>query len=220
MANSTGAITIKAANEIHPSITDDTETTCQLVDQDNVLQYHWILKSSGISGFSGTCVMQGAVSDISVNNTCGLDATDYITARLLSNSTTWNKFDDTKFDEGTATLTFDFAGTDDGGIEGEYTAGLDDAIPNTVAMFETVANGDWTNISIWQTVPIGGSVPAGGPRGSIIRINAAHTVDVNNDGEVYIYRSQILGTLNLNTTVPAPAGKCDRKRHHPDGGYE
>ncbi|MBP1668393.1 MAG: hypothetical protein H6Q21_759, partial [Bacteroidetes bacterium] len=123
-----------------------------------------------------------------------------ITARLLANSTIWNKFDETKFDEGTAALTFDFVGTDDGGIEGEYTAGLDDAIPNTVAMFETVASGDWTDVSIWQTVPTGGLVPTGGPCGAIIRINAAHTVDVNNDGEVYIYRSQILGTLNLNTT--------------------
>lgn len=199
--NSTGTITVKAANEIHPSIIDDTEATCQLVDQDNVLQYHWILKSSGITGFSGSCVMQGAVADISVNNTCGLDETDYITARLLSNSTTWNKFDNTKFDEGTATLTFDFAGTDDGGIEGEYTAGIDDAIPNTVAMFETVASGDWTNTSIWQTVPTGGSVPAGGPRGSIVRINTAHTVDVSDDGDVYIYRAQIYGTLNVDTTV-------------------
>jgi hypothetical protein len=199
--NSTGAITVKAANEIHPSIIDDTEAACQLVDQDNVLQYHWILRSSGITGFSAVCTMQGAVSDIKVNNACGLDATDYITARLLSNSTTWNKFDSTKFDETTATLTFDFLGTDDSGIEGEYTAGLDDAIPNTVAMFETVASGDWTNTSIWQTVPSGGPVPAGGPRGSIIRINAPHTVDVNNNGEVYIYRSQILGTLNLNSTV-------------------
>jgi hypothetical protein len=198
--NSTGTITVKAANEIHPSIIDDTESSCQLVDQDNVLQYHWILKCDGISGFSAVVSMTGVTSDIAVDNTCGLDETDYITARLLSNYTTWNKYDNTKFDEGTATLTFDFVGNDDNGIDGEYTAGLDDAIPNTVAMYETVKSGDWTDVTVWQTVPVGGSIPAGGPRGSIVRINTGHEVEVNSDGEVYLYRSQIYGTVDLHTT--------------------
>ena len=200
-ATSTGTITVKAANEIHPSIINDTEASCQLDDANNVLQYHWILKSENISGFNATCTMYGDVSDIEVNNTCGLDATDYITARLLANNTTWNKFDETKFDETTAELTFDLIGNS-GNIEGEYTAGLDDAIPNQVATYETIADGDWTNTSIWQPVPSSGpAVPVGGPRGCIAIINPAHTVDVQNDGEVYIYRGDINGTLNLNTTT-------------------
>ena len=121
--NSTGSITLKAANEIHPGITDDTESSCQLNDLNNVLQYYWILQSNGISGFSGTASMTGLLSDIKVNNACSLTSADYITAKLLAGSTTWSKFTNEKFTESSCQLDFDFNSTDDNGISGDYLAG-------------------------------------------------------------------------------------------------
>lgn len=198
--NSTGSITLKAASELHPSIVDDAESTCQLNDLNNVLQYYWVLRSNGITGLSGTAQMNCVLSDIKVSNSCGLTAADYITARLLVTSTTWNKFTSDKFDETTGQLVFDFNATDDNGISGDYLCGLDDAIPNTVTVYQTINSGNWTNTSIWQTVPAGGPIPAGGPRGSVVQINPTHTVDVTTNRDVFVYKSYINGTLNLNAT--------------------
>jgi hypothetical protein len=198
--STTGSITVKAANEMHPGIYDDTETSCQLNDLNNVLQYYWSVVSEGISGFSGTARFTGLVSDIKLNNSCGLTAANYITAKLLAGSTSWNKFTTDKFNESLCQLDFDFYLTDDNGISGDYLAGLDDAIPNSVRVYETINSGDWTNTSIWQTVPSGGPIPAGGPRGGVVIINPSHTVDVSSNGNVFNYKTTINGTLNLNAT--------------------
>jgi hypothetical protein len=200
-ASSTGSITLKAANEIHPGITDDTETTCQLNDLNNVLQYYWTVVSQGITGFSGTARFTGLVSDIKVNNTCSLTPANYITAKLLYGSTSWNKFTSDKFDETSCQLDFDFYSTDDNGISGDYLAGLDDAIPNSVTVYETINSGNWSNQAIWQTVPSGGPIPAGGPRGCVVIINPAHTVDVTTNGNIFNYKTTVNGTLNLNSTT-------------------
>lgn len=200
-SGNTGSITLKAVNERHPSITDDTESGCQLNDLNNTLQYYWTLISNGITGFSGTATMTGLVSDIKVDNTCGLTAANYITARLLAGSTNWNKFTPDKFTESTCQLDFDFYLTDDNGISGDYLAGLDDAIPNSVTVYQTINNGNWTNITIWETIPAGSPIPAGGPRGGVVIINPSHTVDVTGNGNVFSYKTTINGTLNLNTTT-------------------
>ena len=200
-ATSTGSITLKAANEIHPGITDNTETSCQLNDLNNVLQYYWILQSNGISGFTGTASMTGLLSDIKVSNACSLTSADYITAKLLAGSTNWNKFSADKFTEASCQLDFDFNATDDAGISGDYLAGLDEAIPASVTVYQTISSGNWTNSAIWETVPSGGPVPAGGPRGSVVIINPSHTVDVTANRNVFSYNTTINGTLNLNATT-------------------
>jgi hypothetical protein len=199
--NDYGSITIKASNEIHPSIANDTEPACQLVDQNNVLQYYWVVRSNSMSGFSGTATMQAYTSDIALNNSCGLTSTDYLTARLLVGSELWNKYSKDEFDEANGLLHFDFINTDDNGISGDYMAGLDDAIPNTIATYETITSGNWTDESIWQTVPPGGPVPENGPRGSIVIIKPEHTVNVLNNGDIYVYSGYINGTLNVDTTT-------------------
>ncbi|UCH13053.1 MAG: hypothetical protein JSV22_08025, partial [Bacteroidales bacterium] len=124
--NSTGSITVKAADEMHPSILEDSEAPDpEITDADNVLQYHWVLRASGISGFSATVDMKYVPADVKV--TSPYDVYDYITARLLNDgSGNWNKYDDTtKFDETSEILIFDFSGVNDAGISGDYTAGVD-----------------------------------------------------------------------------------------------
>lgn len=197
--NSNGYITVTAANEMHPSIIEDSEAPSpEIVDKDNVLQYHWVLRSSGISGFSGEITMKYTPTDVKV--TAPYTVYEYITARLLNDgSGNWNKYDNIdKFDEINEILIFDFAGVDDSGISGDYTAGVDGstfhgAIPDQVPIYETNNSGYWTTGTIW-TPNI-----AGGPRGAMTRINAGHTVTSVANG-ILNYTTQINGTVRLDST--------------------
>ena len=181
--NSTGSIRVKAANERHISIIDDPGTPYD--DTQNVLQYNWTLDATGVESFSASVVMIGDAGDVLV--TAPNTSADYITARILLGSTDWNKFNTTDFNEGTTELSFTFSGTDDLGIDGDYTAGVADAIPDQVPAFITVADGAWTTTTTWATydpdIPSTGTpgvgVPAGGPRGSIIYVDHNLTFPVN-----------------------------------------
>jgi hypothetical protein len=199
--NSTGSMTLKAASEIHPSIVDDAETGCELNDLNNVLQYYWILRSNGISGLSGKAKFKAVPTDVLINNTCGLTSADYITARLLLSSVFWNKFTSEKFNEVKDSLEFDFNGTNDDGISGDYLAGLDVAIPNMVSVYQTINSGNWTDTLIWETIPAGARIPAGGPRGAVVYINPTHSVDVVANRDLFSYKTFINGTLNLGSTT-------------------
>src|SRR5665647_2748311 len=196
--NNTGSITVKPANEIHPSIVEDTEAATQIVDKDNALQYYWILKASGITGFSGTATMKYIDTDVKV--TPPYTVADYFPANLMADGLgNWLKFSKTDFDEVNRNMIFTFSSTDDAGISADYTAGAGDAslngaIPNKVARYETNNNGDWTTGTIWTPNV------SGGPRGAIAKINAPHTVVVSTD---YLagYMTEIYGILKLNSTV-------------------
>jgi hypothetical protein len=197
--NSTGKITVKPANEMHPSIVEDSEAPDpEIVDEDNVLQYHWVLKSSGISGFSATAEMKYDPADVEV--TAPYDVYDYITARLLSDgSGRWNLFDDVNtFDEINELLIFSFSDVDDSEISGDYTAGVASsafhgAIPDSVPIYETNSTGNWETATIWTPNV------AGGPRGSIVLINSAHTVTATTNFKL-VYSTLLEGTLLLNST--------------------
>jgi hypothetical protein len=198
--NDTASIRIRAANERHPSIIEDSEApNPEIPDTANVLWYYWTIDANGIAGFSATAIMDCYASDVKV--TSPYTSADYITARLLdANLGTWDKFDKLDFNESTNELYFYYTGTNDQGIDGDYTAGIDDAIPDQVPSYITIANGDWSDASIWDTYPTsGGSVPAGGPRGSIVYIQ--HTVTTPaNFVSAYITRMLATGILNLGTT--------------------
>jgi hypothetical protein len=197
--NSTGSITVKAADEMHPSIQEDSESPFpEIVDADNVLQYHWVLRSSGISGFSATMNMKYDPADVAV--TAPYDVYDYITARLLNDGTgNWNKYDDVdKFDETSEILIFDFAGVDADGISGDYTAGVDGssflgAIPDLVPSYQTNSSGNWTTGTIWTPNV------SGGPRGAITIINPGHTVTSTANG-ILNYTTEVNGDVLLNDT--------------------
>lgn len=198
-ASATGYITVKAADELHPSIQEDSEAPSpEIVDADNVLQYHWVLRAQDITGFSATAYLNYEPGDVEV--TAPYDIYDYITARLLNDgSGNWNKFDDVdKVDEVNEWLVFDFTGVDDNQISGDYTAGVDGssfngAIPDKVPAYETNTSGTWSTGTIWTPNV------AGGPRGAITRINATHTVSTPSNF-VSSYSTAVFGRVEVNLT--------------------
>ena len=195
--NSTGSITVKPANEMHPGIVEDTESGTQIIDKDNALQYYWTLNAAGITGFYAVASMYYTDTDVKV--TAPYTVADYHTASLLTGGAgTWLKFPKTDFDETNKQLIFRFANTNDEQISGDYTAGAGDnglngAIPDFVSRYETNSNGSWTTGTIWNPNI------SGGPHGAIVKINAPHTVDVTVNN-IAGYMTEIYGTLNLYST--------------------
>ncbi len=197
--NSTGHLTVKAANERHPSIQEDSEAPDpEITDSLNVLQYHWIVNADGISGFSADMDIKYKPSDVEV--TAPYTVNDYITARLLNDgSGNWNKYDDVNtFDETNEELHFSFTNVTDVEIEGDYTAGVDGstfngAIPDNVPFYESTVTGDWTTGTVWNP-----SV-SGGPRGAMVRINPPDTVTLPGN-YISSYTTEVNGQVNVGTT--------------------
>ncbi|MGQ1888871.1 T9SS type A sorting domain-containing protein [Thermophagus sp. OGC60D27] len=188
-----GSIRVKAANEPHITIPAE--------DLDNVLQYNWTLDAEGIQGFSATVAMHGHPDDVPGDN-----AEDYITARILDDLTgSWNKYSVDDFDEVNTILNYRFEGTDDAGIDGDYTAGTDAAIPDKVQVFVSKNDGYWDEPSTWSVVG-GGEVPGGGPKGAIVMIK--HQVQMRTNGhEAYITNLTETGTLGVGSTLNHRLGK-------------
>jgi len=197
---------IKAADERHPTVVNDDEPCNDITDTLNALNYHWVLETSGVNNFTGTASMKYYPADVLIDNSLSgttYDITDYVTARLLSNRTDWNKYDANSFDETNELLMFYFSNTDDNGVSGDYTAGIEDqsgscegAIPDVVPTYITTTNGIWGDGSIWDTYPAsGGTVPAGGPRGASVIV--AHDVSITNNYKVS-YKTEIQKTGNLS----------------------
>lgn len=205
--SSVGYITVIAADEYHTSVDDPT----------NVLNYHWTLKSEDIDGFTGTIKMKYDPNDVKVTDPNTID--NYISARLLADgSGDWNKpFGIVeKNAEGNYTdyllYTYTTAITSDE-LTGDYTAGVNEAIPDKVPTYISVADGPWDFASTWEAIPatvegVPVVVPDGGPRGSIVIIDAGTTVSVTADA-ITSYQTTINGTLSLGTTTTHRLGQVD-----------
>ncbi|TCO07429.1 hypothetical protein [Natronoflexus pectinivorans] len=187
--SSNGSLLVKPAGEHHPSVTDP----------DNVLHYHWVLRADGLLDFTGTARMRYYPVDVKPT-IANID--NYWAARLLSDgSGDWNKFPgDEAINVPGNELVFSFSGANDDGISGDYTAGLNAAIPDQVPTYISTKAGDWNQSSTWDTYPeSGGIVPGGGPRGSMVIV--AHEVNVPGNF-ISSYRTTINnnGKLNIGTT--------------------
>ena len=211
-----GSIRLKAANEMQPTINDDSDECDEFDDTQNVLHYHWILESTNINNFTANATFTYYPSDALFDNPHGYDLTDYIAARILTyGDNTWNKYDETYVDEGNNQLVFDFVSTNDDGISGDYTAGIEQgpgcngAIPNEVTEYITLGSGDWNDANNWATYDSetsttgspGVGVPASGPRGAIVFVDAGHTLAVP-DNYISAYKTRIESgaTLDIGTT--------------------
>ena len=184
------SLRVKAADEIHPTITNDDEPCQDIIDTANVLRYHWLMDAENVSSFNGSIWMHYDEDDVQIDNTLSgttYDIDDYITARLLLGSTQWNKYDPVSFEETNQRLAFSFTGADDESISGDYTAGIEDpagncegAIPDKVPAYVTKQSGSWTNPDTWETYPDGtDDVPSTGPRGAIAIIEHEVTMPHN-----------------------------------------
>ena len=211
-SSTTGNLTIKAVDEVHPTIIEDAEAPdTEITDVDNALQFYWTLIAHNFTDLTGTIEMFYNPGDVAVTATY-TDA-DYITARLLSDgSGNWNHYDWADFDETAGKLIFNFnTPVADASISGDYTAGAEPnsanrlgAIPNHVPGYISIKDGDWTDVSTWDTYPTpGGTVPVGGPHGAMVIIDAPggvpHTV-VMDQNYISSYSTEIRGILQQKLT--------------------
>ncbi|MEA2042946.1 MAG: putative Ig domain-containing protein [Bacteroidota bacterium] len=208
-SSSTAYLIVKAADEIHPTITEDVEAPDdEITDVDNALQYYWSLNTDGFTDLKGTVEFYYEATDVVFDPTTpsGYSVTDYIPARLLSDgSGNWNKYDWDDFDETNEKIIFSFLGDADAEISGDYTAGIqpqnygNGAIPDQVPGYISVQNGNWTNSATWDTYPTsGGTVPSSGPSGAIVIIDNAHTVLIDQN-YIKSYSTEIKGVLEQGT---------------------
>ena len=212
-----GSIRVKAANETHPTIINDTEPCNEITDTLNVLKYHWLLEANSVTGFNANANMKYYVEDYQ-ENSAFYDVTDYIAARLLFGSTLWNKYDQASFDEGSTLLRFNFSNADDDAISGDYTAGVEDqdgtcegAIPDEVPAYISIKNGNWTDPLTWDTYPTpGGTVPSNGPRGAVAIVEHEVTIPSN---YILNYKTTInpTGVLKVGTTFGHRLGIVEGK---------
>ncbi len=180
-----GSIRLNNINDHHPAVFDNT----------NVLQYYWEVESSGIEGFSGNLVLN--YKDADVRATGANTEADYIAARLQIPGTSWIKAapgaGTDNVDETGNTITYNYSGSDN--LSGDYTAGIDAAIPDQVPEYASIADGIWSDETNW--VQTGGDsypCPVGGPNGFIVTIT--HEIDAD-ASYCSAYRTTINGKLNI-----------------------
>lgn len=187
-----GYIRVNNINDNHPAV----------FDEDNVLQYYWEVESSGIASFNGNLSLNYIQDDVRVT---GINTeAQYIAAALRIPGSSWQKAgpggsDVTDFVyDGTNEIKFSFSGENN--ISGEYTAGIDPALPNLVPEFISVKDGEWSDPTTWVETTSTGYLLTGAPRGFIMVIHADHTVktDIN---YVSSYRTTINGRLEVNAST-------------------
>ncbi len=190
-------------NNIEPNSVDSSPPTpmgdeeADLDDITNVLQYYWVVVADNIdgTGIEGSADFFYDADDISLDNSPdGSDPTnkndglygtgptsfttaDYISARLLSNDTQWDKFAPVDFDEGNNSFNVPLgSGILSAGITGDYTAGvgnsggnssatttnIEGAIPDEIVEYVSVATGSYGTDANWSPNPGTGIGPVGG----------------------------------------------------------
>lgn len=172
------SITVRPVADI-PPVPEDSESALpcsdpEITDASNVLQYYWIIKSNGTTGFNGELEM--FYDPATFNVTAPYTVANYGPARLYNAGNTWDKvFTQGQFDEANQRIEFPFTGNGDATISGIYTAGVTlendgttllcgAAIPDVVPEFitlEAVATGNFYADPSYQggVAPLVGSTP-------------------------------------------------------------
>ncbi|WP_109830714.1 T9SS type A sorting domain-containing protein [Reichenbachiella versicolor] len=211
-----GGIRIRPANEMHPTIIDDVESgEPSIVDQDNVLQYHWIVVAEDLTNANGSAVFTYDHDDIEV--TVPYDTTNYISARLLSNDINWDKFAPTEFLGASTSFRVPLSNFTSSDITGDYTAGvgssdginndIEGAIPDQLAQYISSYSGAGIYSTDGSWTPVGSSptLSSGiGPVGAQVTISGGDDVSLNISNirlySVHLEEGSILrvpnGTLN------------------------
>jgi len=184
--DNTGSIRLNNINDNHPGV----------IDPDNVLDYFWEIESTGITNFTGSFELNYMDDDVQVTGT-NTEA-DYIAAHLLLPGTSWSKAapgaTTDNVDEGNDIITFNFSGTNS--ISGEFTAGIDEALPDEVPEFISTQSGDWSNANNWDQIGGDNYTLSGGPNGFIVTVDSDHTITTD-ENYVSAYRTTINGRLQV-----------------------
>lgn len=176
-----GYIRVNNINSNHPGVWDP----------DNVLHYFWDIESSGIAGFNGGFTFNYSENDVRI--TGSHSETDYIGAVLNIPGTSWSKITDA-VDANARTIDFNFANVNS--ISGEYTAGIDDALPDNVPEYRNITDGHWENAGNWEQIGGDPYTLTGAPQGFIVTIKEGTEVTIN-DNYSQAYRTTIDGTLHI-----------------------
>jgi len=171
-----GYIHVSPINECHPSVTDLS----------NALSYYWKIESAGISGFNGNVVLQYIPDDVA-----GVES-DYVAARLVLPGNNWSLSGTNNVDEINHQITFEYSGSNN--LNGDYTAGDNNAFPAEASTYVTNNNGLWTDNAIWTPVGSSPPCPFGGPEGANVIINHSVSIDVNG---ITAVTTVINGTLRI-----------------------
>ena len=162
---SVGYIKVNPVNSYHPTVTDPLK----------VLNYYWLIESSGITGFDANVLLQYMPGDV-----FGIES-DYVAAKLVKPGNFWYEAPygpaTDNVDETNNQITFSF--TTSNSINGEYTAGDNTAIPGEIPTYQSNKDGNWSDETIWT--PVGPSPPCqpGGPIGANVIIDHVVTIDIN-----------------------------------------
>jgi hypothetical protein len=179
---SVGYIRINNINDNHPGVIDPT----------NVLDYYWEVSSFGITGLKASLVLNYLEEDIQVTG-ANLES-NYIGAGLLIPGTSWTKIL-TAVDASANTIFFDYS-TGINGISGEFTAGIDAALPTEVPQFTSITNGDWSDKDNWVQTAGSPYTLTGAPTGFIVTIDVDDIVTINSN-YASAYRTAINGKLKV-----------------------
>ncbi len=164
-SSTVGSVRVNPVDGTHPTVSDPL----------NALKYYWQIESEGITGFTGTALLQYMAADVAGTESsyvaASLDLVTNIWTKALPGSATDN------VDEGNHTALFSFSSTSS--LTADYTAGDDAAIPYEVPTYQTISDGSWSDETIW--VPVGSfpACPVGGPAGCNVIINNVVITDIN-----------------------------------------
>lgn len=177
-----GYIRLNNINDNHPGVIDPT----------NVLDYFWEVESNGIAGFNGSLTLNYLEEDVVLN---GYTEALYIPAVLLIPGSSWSKYSAANVDEANNTILFNFSSSSN--LSGEYTAGVDPALPDAVPEFTSINDGDWSNPANW--IQTGGDpyVLTGAPNGFMVIIDTDDEVTTDNNYSS-AYRTTIKGKLIID----------------------
>jgi len=178
------SIKVNPVDAVHPTATDAT----------NALNYYWQIESSGTANITATDTLQYFPDDVS-----GTESS-YVSARLNLATNTWHKTTEGSLTDSVNELKhqiiFNFSSTSY--LDGDYTAGGINSLPDEIATYTTTSDGDWSDKSIW--VPVGSSpaCPEGGPRGCIVIIKNVVNADINH---LLSVKTTINGTLRIGSST-------------------
>lgn len=184
-ANSGGAgfWRVNPVNSQHPSILAPYRT----------LKYYWDVETSGLTGITGSMQLVYLDTDVQQNVS---DEANYVAARLLTPGTSWSKANpgsaSDNVNESVNTITFTYSSSDN--LSGEYTAGVDEDIPNDIPVYRTVKDGNWSDPTVWEQVGVFDPALPAIPNGFIVQID--HDVAVNL-ANIFAYRTTINSRLKF-----------------------
>ncbi|MBE9468675.1 MAG: T9SS type A sorting domain-containing protein [Bacteroidetes bacterium] len=182
----TGSVRINNINSNHTAV----------LHANNVLHYYWEVESSGLTGFTGKLELNYLDEDVRVTETN--KEADYIAAGLLTPGSSWMKVahgsTTDNVDEVNNTITFGYSSSNS--ISGEYTAGIDAAIPDQVPEFTSINSGNWSDKDNWNQTGGDAYILTGAPNGFIIIIDSGDEISVNNNN-ASAYRITINGKLKI-----------------------